>query len=345
MWNSGNYNQLKDCLYNISVEDALKYDYSYVGNAVCWNFVQDNNFFPDIPKNLAKTRKEKPMIIGTNRDEWAAPYWTRSNITNFTREFVEGYLAERFINFFGSATQDSIELFENIYLEPGTADDDHLAWYKLIIDLGTTFFFTGGAAEDVELHIWNNNSNIFLYEFTYSKENFGNTGYYPVIHGAELTYLFMIWDQHNINETDVQLANFFGESWTNFAKNGKPTTDDSWKPVTTTDLLNMEYLDINPNRGMKAGYRVLDRIQFTRVMPILVGPLPPAIPDYNNGSRIGCPEGWTVSATNSKKCFNIYHFSPLSQTDALKNFKRSNLYQILYRANGTWDNMEMDEWR
>ena len=59
----------------------------------------------------------------------------RSNITNFTREFVEGYLAERFINFFGNATQDSIELFENIYLEPGTADDDHLAWYKLIVDV------------------------------------------------------------------------------------------------------------------------------------------------------------------------------------------------------------------
>jgi hypothetical protein len=45
----------------------------------------------------------------------------------------------------------------------------------------------------------------------------------------------------------------------------KPTTDDSWKPVTTIDLLGMEYLDINPNRGMKAGYRALDRIQFTRV--------------------------------------------------------------------------------
>ena len=41
-----------------------------------------------------------------------------------------------------------------------------------------------------------------------------------VIHGAELAYLFMVWDQHNINETDIQLANFFGESWTNFAKNG-----------------------------------------------------------------------------------------------------------------------------
>jgi carboxylesterase type B len=57
--------------------------------------------------------------------------------------------------------------------------------------------------------------------FTASCQFFYNlTHYLAVIHGAELTYLFMIWDQHNINETDIQLANFFGESWTNFAKNG-----------------------------------------------------------------------------------------------------------------------------
>ena len=31
MWNSGNYNPLKDCLYNMSVSDALKYNYGYAG--------------------------------------------------------------------------------------------------------------------------------------------------------------------------------------------------------------------------------------------------------------------------------------------------------------------------
>uniref|UniRef100_A0A914D2U2 C-type lectin domain-containing protein n=1 Tax=Acrobeloides nanus TaxID=290746 RepID=A0A914D2U2_9BILA len=151
------------------------------------------------------------------------------------------------------------------------------------------------------------------------------------------------------NQTDVELADFFGEAWTNFAKNGKPTTDDSWKPVTTTDLLGMEYLDINPNRGMKAGYRALDRIQFTRIMPVFVGPLPPAIPDYNNGSRIGCPGGWAVSSTNSKKCYNIFHFSPLSQTDAQRNcYIKSNAptcttsYIGLMRHGTTWKWMNSD---
>ena len=40
-------------------------------NAVCWNMVQDNNFLPDVPRNLAKNRTNKPAIIGTNKDEWA----------------------------------------------------------------------------------------------------------------------------------------------------------------------------------------------------------------------------------------------------------------------------------
>jgi hypothetical protein len=36
-------------------------------------------------------------------------------------------------------------------------------------------------------------------------------------------------------------------------------------------------------------------------------------------SFLGCPEGWAVSSTNSNKCYNIFHFSPLSQTDAQRN--------------------------
>jgi hypothetical protein len=45
------------------------------GNAICWNIVQDNYFFPDVPRNLAKKRPNKPVIIGNSKDEWAV--WGR----------------------------------------------------------------------------------------------------------------------------------------------------------------------------------------------------------------------------------------------------------------------------
>uniref|UniRef100_A0A914D2K5 Carboxylesterase type B domain-containing protein n=1 Tax=Acrobeloides nanus TaxID=290746 RepID=A0A914D2K5_9BILA len=162
MWNSGNYNPLKDCLYNMNVSDALKYNYGYA----------------DVPKNLAKKRTEKPMMIGSNRDEFWAFILAHTNISNFTKENSEDYLASKFANFFGSQTQQIIEVLENLYLEPSTTIDDHLAWVKMLDYICTAFFFTGGAAIDVELHLSNNNSNVFVYQFTYANRVAENTGYY-----------------------------------------------------------------------------------------------------------------------------------------------------------------------
>ena len=45
----------------------------------------------------------------------------------------------------------------------------------------------------------------------------------------------------------------------------KPFLNDTWKAVTSTGLTTMEYMDINPNSGMKAGYRTLDRVLMSQV--------------------------------------------------------------------------------
>uniref|UniRef100_A0A914CQ54 Carboxylic ester hydrolase n=1 Tax=Acrobeloides nanus TaxID=290746 RepID=A0A914CQ54_9BILA len=173
----------------------------------------------------------------------------------------------------------SKEVVESIYLDPRTANDDHLSWLKFVINVGTAWFFTGFTAQDVELYLRNNNSNVFVYEFTYSTENVENTGYNPVEHGSELNWVFMDdWNENNTNVADIQLANFFGESWTNFAKTGNPSTDNSWRPVTSTRLRQLEYYEINPNGGMRSDYRTLDRIQFNRILPIFVGDLPLNMP-------------------------------------------------------------------
>lgn len=103
-------------------------------------------------------------------------------------------------------------------------------------------------------------------------------------HTAELVYLFYYADWEGdlkkgiINETDLALADFFGEAWTNFAKYGyvrktsstfgffrKPTMDDSWKVTTSTDPTNMEYFEIGANSGMRTGYRKNDQISWNQV--------------------------------------------------------------------------------
>ena len=91
-------------------------------------------------------------------------------------------------------------------------------------------------------HVLNNNTNVYAYEFTYSSKimqhafKYEIPGWYrksineffdfsAVPHGAELGYIFMggwgsYLDDGLINQTDVDLANFMGESWSNFIKFG-----------------------------------------------------------------------------------------------------------------------------
>ncbi|XP_030764964.1 cocaine esterase-like isoform X2 [Sitophilus oryzae] len=68
-------------------------------------------------------------------------------------------------------------------------------------------------------------------------------------HGAELTLLF---DTQIIQLTDecIQASKKFVKMWSNFAKNGIPSTDDiKWDPVTNPEEL--VYLDISENSQMK----------------------------------------------------------------------------------------------
>jgi hypothetical protein len=106
--------------------------------------VQDNYFLPDTPQNLAKKRPNIPVIIGTCKDEYAA--WRKKNfflkyanfieipnvikdhnLTSYTRENIESNLTKQYATWFGNQSQSIIKIFEDNYLPPGTADDDHLA--------------------------------------------------------------------------------------------------------------------------------------------------------------------------------------------------------------------------
>ena len=60
------------------------------------------------------------------------------NLTGYTRELMEVRIANEFASFIGNQSQAIIKIFEDNYLKPGTADDDHLAWLQFIVDVSIT---------------------------------------------------------------------------------------------------------------------------------------------------------------------------------------------------------------
>lgn len=70
MWDSKNFTSLRSCL--------LQKDYHELISRSAWKITVDGNFLLDSPNNLAKCRPNIPIIIGTNKDEWAP--WCKSYV-------------------------------------------------------------------------------------------------------------------------------------------------------------------------------------------------------------------------------------------------------------------------
>lgn len=49
---------------------------------------------------------------------------------NFNKNQSEHYLSNQFTALFGNQTQRVIQILENLYIDPGVADDDHVAWLQ-----------------------------------------------------------------------------------------------------------------------------------------------------------------------------------------------------------------------
>uniref|UniRef100_A0A914DUI9 C-type lectin domain-containing protein n=1 Tax=Acrobeloides nanus TaxID=290746 RepID=A0A914DUI9_9BILA len=227
-----------------------------------------------------------------------------------------------FSNFLGDQAQNIIGILENLYLD-NIANNDNLAWLNFVVDIGTTFFWTGYVGRDVQLNLQNNNPDVYVYEFTYYSGADSHKlfpGWQPVTHGAETSFVFMGWDPSDvgtgkINMSDIDIAFFFGESWTNFAKTGKPTTDGSWKPATSA-INNTAYYEIGWSSGARPAYRNKDQFQFNEILPnLLGGEFPRDIPDYNNGTRTGCQPTFVQGTVDPHHCYTVFNTAK-NQTDA-----------------------------
>ena len=116
--------------------------------------VQDNYFLPDVPKNLAANRPKIPVIYGNCRDEWSwfgrsVLYYPNAyrilsdldflssgetTLDQYSKNFFELFF-EVTAAYLAAKEVDVMEILENVYAPMGTANDDHLAWFKIQSDV------------------------------------------------------------------------------------------------------------------------------------------------------------------------------------------------------------------
>ena len=110
-----------------------------------------------------------------------------------------------------------------------------------------------------------------------------------VYHSEDLLFVFMAttrWkpaiEKGLVNRNDYIVADYFADTWTNFAKYSQPTLDNSWPAVDSSKT----YMDINPNPVAKKNYRQVDYYLWNKALPPLIGNWPPERPDYGNGTTV-----------------------------------------------------------
>ncbi|KAE9553013.1 hypothetical protein FO519_003774 [Halicephalobus sp. NKZ332] len=286
-WDSKNYTFLKTCLMNKTYDDFLHYEYDdFYG----WNMVQDDYFLPDLPRNLFKKRPNIPVIYGSCHDEWSLADLQQlaegathlDQYSNAYFDLIVGVFLTLMLPDQDQRQGDLMSVINSVYVSPPPSDTDHVGWMRTLNDVMTSSTQTAFIGKEVDWYVYNNNSNVYTYEFEWPTQigrPIDVPGWNPVFHCSELYMVFMpsfFWEPVYENGTridqELEIADFMGQSWTNFAKYGKPTLDSSWKP--TTSLLNQEFYRINITKSMELGYRRIDRMVWDQVFRALVGDLP-----------------------------------------------------------------------
>ncbi|CAD6192674.1 unnamed protein product [Caenorhabditis auriculariae] len=293
-WTSNDFDSLKTCMMNTDYRKWLPMD-DGMNELFGWRMSQDNYFLPDVPRNLAKYRKNIPVMLGSNLNEYSLFDLSllaeqATTLDTYTRQFFEANLA-MVGSSFGNETDQITKIMENTYAAPEIKDDDHIEWLKANDRALTCGGFTGFIGRDIDSWLEFGNQNVYLYEYTHPSNvsfvTYHVPGWDPVPHAAEIPFIWMpeyMWTAGLATDVDFALLDWFGETWTNFAKFGFPFLDKFWTPVQGRRQLN--YVSIGEATfAMLPDYRQTDQVVWNRVNPALTGILPPDVPDYNNGTN------------------------------------------------------------
>ncbi|KAF8354568.1 hypothetical protein PRIPAC_96191 [Pristionchus pacificus] len=288
-FDNGKWDKMSDCLYKSDPKDLVKLD---TVNIIGWKISAGDDFMPDIPNHLAPFRNNIPVLIGSMHDEWAYYDMQLMNLgiaqyDNYSREMFEfeydvlgGFLAERKV--------DMLKILEDVYAGVEAPDYDHNLWMRAMSGAFTSAAFTSFIQRDFMDYLANGNKRMWLYEMTYPKAigriydlpNFPEA----VFHTAEVSYLWKRKKQFNeavstgyINQDDYDLSEWFGATWTNFAKYGQPYLNDEWPNIPTTGPETyMEITGPKPVININNGYKTRDNIIWNQVLVALHGDFFPA---------------------------------------------------------------------
>ncbi|GMT16152.1 hypothetical protein PFISCL1PPCAC_7449, partial [Pristionchus fissidentatus] len=152
-------------------------------------------------------------------------------------------------------------------------NDDHFGWTKLLTDVFTGQFFDSDLIKDQKWHNQNGNNQTWLFTFTHrSTLSFGIEvdGWIPISHGAELPYLWFYpskWETYNATDTDLAAADYMGNIWTNFAKNGKLDYPQAGEA--------RNFIEIGDAIKQNTNWRATADDVFNKLIPELLGEFPP----------------------------------------------------------------------
>uniref|UniRef100_A0A914WW12 Carboxylesterase type B domain-containing protein n=1 Tax=Plectus sambesii TaxID=2011161 RepID=A0A914WW12_9BILA len=293
-WNTGNFAALKQCMQNIPFNTFLQYNVDH--GPIPWAISVDGYLIPDFPRNLAARRpasySNMPIMIGTNLDEWGF-YELLQVIEGLPLEGYNSTFSAQemavFMSMYGDKQPLVSSVITSVYIDPlNLNDSQNTEWLKAI-----SRWHTDGAFDAVtcrEIDWWqdvNNNTNVHLYRYSYRSNIISllsafdsYTGWDPVGHGEEILFIFMMpqfWQPGVTQATadDFTVAEWWGKTWTDFAKTGDVTQSANWPAITPQN--RYQFLEITTNTTVKQDYGHNARNVFNQVMPA-VAFLTPQIP-------------------------------------------------------------------
>ncbi|KAH7727065.1 Protein Y75B8A.3 [Aphelenchoides avenae] len=230
-WSAGNFSDLHACLQDMDYNRWLALEATNGG----WRMVRDDYFLPDQPQNLAARRPKIPVMYGLLKDEWSeidliALAENQTELTDYTRQAFESTFRGMMRRMSGDRVDDVLAIYESVYVPPGTRDNDNMAWLRINSDALTGLFLGGLMGREIDWYLRDGSSQVYVYEFTYPSDiglPYDVNGWRPVFHTEEIPFIFMqayFWEpavaSGRATASDFDMADFMGQTWTDFAKQG-----------------------------------------------------------------------------------------------------------------------------
>jgi para-nitrobenzyl esterase len=207
--------------------------------------VVDGHVLPNHPFDPAapSISKDKPLIIGTNRDEATFFFWERKNTEIFELTFPS--LTSRLQQEFGSDANTILACYRQSRPEASPAD--------IYIAITTAGMFWIGALAIAERKCAQGGAPVYSYMFVHESDYVipSTTHKFGAGHALEIPYKFdnvaSVRDSNHMtflgaNATSAAAAHNMSEMWTTFARTGHPAAQGqpNWPAYDLTTRATME---------------------------------------------------------------------------------------------------------